>query len=149
MLFSAVQHDQQQRYDLLSALENEMFDEIQASALEDRDDIDKLTELIFIRFSEKKEIWQLLLSDHGNLSFIGKIYHFFDGCFAKKKTSKESELRYRFLLYGCSGIFDHWVKSGMKESPSFYMKKCTKIPVPITGKSAEILLTAGKNPYEC
>ena len=105
-------------YDLLSALENEMFDEIQASALEYRDDIDKLTELIFIRFFEKKEIWQLLLSDHGNLSFIGKIYHFFDDCFAKKETSKESELRYRFLLYGCSGIFDHWVKSGMKESPA-------------------------------
>lgn len=41
-------------YDLLSAQENEMFDEIQASALEYRDDIDKLTELIFIRFFEKK-----------------------------------------------------------------------------------------------
>lgn len=32
-------------------------------------------------------------------------------------TSKESELRYRFLLYGYSGIFDYWVQNGMQETP--------------------------------
>lgn len=104
-------------YDLLSSMENEMFEEIKQSSFEYRNNVDKLTELIFIRFYEKKEVWTLLLSDHANLSFINKIYNFFDDYFAKTETSKESELRYRFLLYGYSGIFDYWVKNGMQESP--------------------------------
>lgn len=106
------------QYDLLSALENEMFDEIKTSSFEYRNDIDKLTENIFTKFVEQKEVWTLLLSDHADLGFQNKIYSFFDEHFAKTETSKESEFRYRFLLYGYSGIFDYWVKNGMKESPN-------------------------------
>lgn len=105
------------QYDLLSALENEMFDDIKKSLFECRNDIDKLTENIFLKFSEQKEVWTLLLSNHVDTRFQAKIYTFFDEYFAKGNTSKESELRYRFLLYGYSGIFDYWVKNGMKESP--------------------------------
>lgn len=105
------------QYDLLSALENEMFDEIKTSSFAYRDDIDTLTEIIFTKFAEQKDLWILLLSDHADLGFQKKIYSFFDEHFAKTETSKESELRYRFLLYGYSGIFDYWAKNGMKESP--------------------------------
>lgn len=105
------------QYDLLSSLENEMFEEIKKSAYEYRHDIDKLTEIIFLKFSEQKDTWTLLLSDHANLSFTSKIYAFFEEYFTKDYSTKESELRYRFLLYGYSGIFDYWVKSGMKETP--------------------------------
>lgn len=106
------------QYDLLSSLENEMFDEIKKSAFQYMDDIDKLTEIIFSKFSAQKETWTLLLSDHADLGFLSKIYSFFDGLFSKDNSTKESELRYRFLLYGYSGIFDYWIKSGMKESPA-------------------------------
>lgn len=58
------------QYDLLSSLENEMFDKIRKSTYE-----------------------------------------------CKNDSSKESELRYCFLLYGYSGIFDYWLKNGMKEAP--------------------------------
>lgn len=105
------------QYDLLSSLENEMFEEIKKSAYEYRHDIDKLTEIIFLKFSEQKETWTLLLSDHADLSFTSKIYAFFEEHFTKDYSTKESELRYRFLLYGYSGIFDYWVKGGMKETP--------------------------------
>ena len=37
------------QYDLLSSLENEMFEEIKKSAFEYRNDIDKLTEIIFFQ----------------------------------------------------------------------------------------------------
>lgn len=104
-------------YDLLSSLENEMFEEIKNSVYEYRTDIDKLTEIIFIKFSEQKELWTLLLSDHADLGFLSKIYAFFDGYFLKDDSTKEKELMYRFLLYGYSGLFDYWVKNGMKESP--------------------------------
>lgn len=105
------------QYDLLSSLENEMFDEIKKSSYEYRDNIDKLTEIIFLKFSEQKETWTLLLSDHADLGFLSKIYAFFDVFFAKDVSAKESELRYRFLVYGYSGVFDYWIKSGMRESP--------------------------------
>lgn len=114
------------QYDLLSALENEMLDEIKTSSFEYRNDIDKLTEIIFTKFVEEKDVWTLLLSDHADLGFQNKIYAFFDENFAKSTTSKESELRYRFLLYGYSGIFDYWVQNGMKEPPqemAGYVKK--------------------------
>lgn len=105
------------QYDLLASLENEMFQEIKKSAYEYRNDIDLLTEIIFLKFSEKKDIWLLLLSDHADLGFLSKIYAFFEEFFAKTKSSKESELRYCFLLHGYTGMFDYWFKNGMKESP--------------------------------
>lgn len=104
-------------YDLLSSLENELFQEIKKSAYEYRNDIDMLTEIIFQKFSEQKDIWSLLISDHADLGFLSKIYAFFDEYFAKTDSSTESELRYRFLVYGYSGVFDYWLKNGMKESP--------------------------------
>lgn len=42
------------QYELLSILENEMFDEIKKSLFEYNNDIDKLTENIFLKFSEQK-----------------------------------------------------------------------------------------------
>lgn len=114
------------QYDLLSSLENEMFEEIKKSACEYKSDIDKLTEIIFFKFAEQKETWTLLLSDHADLGFTSKIYAFFEEHFAKDYSTKESELRYHFLLSGYSGIFDYWIKNGMKEPPeemAMYVKK--------------------------
>lgn len=105
------------QYALLSALESEMLDDIKRSSVEHSEDIDKLTEVMFSKLYEQKDTWLLLLSDHGDLRFQQKIYAFFDEHFAKTTASKESEMRYRFLLYGYSGIFEHWVQSGMMESP--------------------------------
>lgn len=74
-----------------------MFQEIKKSAYEYRNDIDMLTEIIFLKFYEQKDIWSLLLSDHADLGFLSKIYAFFDKYFAKTDSSTESELRYRFI----------------------------------------------------
>lgn len=105
------------QYDLLSSLENEMLEEIQQSAYECGSDIDRLTEAILRKFYEQKDTWSLLLSDHADLGFQAKIYSFFEAHFVKEGTSKESELKYRFLLYGYSGLIENWAKGGMKESP--------------------------------
>ncbi len=105
------------QYDLLAALEQEMLDEIKASTYEYRDNIEELTRTIFSRFYDQKDVWTILLSDHADLGFQSRIYAFFDSHFAKDESSKESVLRYRFLLYGYSGIFNDWVKNGMLEPP--------------------------------
>lgn len=126
------------QYDLLSSLESEMFEEIKKSACQYRNDIDKLTEIIFYKFAEQKEMWTLLLSDHADLSFLSKIYTFFEELFAKDYSTKERELRYRFLLSGYSGIFDYWVKNGMKEPPeemAMYVRKFRhELIQPLLGK---------------
>lgn len=114
------------QYDLLSSLESEMLDDIKKSVYEYKGDIDKLTETILCKFAEQQEMWQLLLSEHGDLGFLAKIYAFFEEHLAKNYSSKESELRYQFLLYGYSGIFDYWIKSGMKESPLLIAKYLSK-----------------------
>lgn len=114
------------QYDLLSALENEMLDEIKRSAYQHNGNIDKLTETILEKLSEQKETWILLLSDHADLGFLSKISSFFEDHLTRNYSTKESELRYRFLLYGYSGIFDYWIKGGMKEPPqmiSDYLSK--------------------------
>lgn len=106
------------QYELLSCMENEMFDEIKSAAYECGADIDKLTETILCKFYEQKEIWLLLLSDHADLGFQSKIYNFFENHFVREGSSEKSEMKYRFLLYGYSGLIDNWAKSGMKEAPA-------------------------------
>lgn len=122
------------QYELLSILENEMFSEIKKTLFECKNDIDKLTENIFLKFSEQKEIWCLLLSNHADSRFQLKLYDFFDEYFAKINTSKESELRYRFLLCGYSGIFDYWIKNGMKEEPKVMAEYIGKFRHDLTDK---------------
>lgn len=105
------------QYDLLAHLESEMLNAIKNVAYECGNDIDKLTETILCNFYEQKETWTLLLSDHADLGFQSKIYSFFEVHFIKDKSSKESELKYRFLLYGYSGLIENWARNGMKEPP--------------------------------
>lgn len=105
------------QYDLLSFLENEMFEDIKKSTFEYGNDIDKLTESILCKFFEKKETWLLLLSNHADLSFQYKIYKFFEKFFIKENPSKQSELKFNFLLYGYSGLITQWATDGMKETP--------------------------------
>lgn len=122
------------QYDLLATLESEMFDEIKQSTIEYKNDIDELTKVIFYKFAEQKELWTLLLSGNADLGFSSKIYAFFDSLFTKNNSTKERELRYRFLLYGYSGIFDYWVKGGLKESPEEMAEYLSKFRHDLTDK---------------
>lgn len=105
------------QYDLLSSIENEILEEIKIEVLDKTDNIDDLIRVIFCLFNERKEEWTLLLSDHADSRFISKIYMFFGGYFKKDDFSDEGKMRYQFLLYGFSGLFNYWVKTGMKEAP--------------------------------
>lgn len=78
-------------------------------------------------------MWTLLLSDHEDLGFLSKIYSFFEDQLTRNYSTKESELRYRFLLYGYSGIFDYWIKGGMKEPPKVIAEYLSKFRHDLTG----------------
>lgn len=104
-------------YELLACLEDEMFEQLRSAAQECGTDIDRLTETILRKFREQRETWLLLLSDHADLGFQTRIFDFFAEHFAKTGASRESEMKYRFLLYGYSGLIDDWARHGMKEPP--------------------------------
>lgn len=105
------------QYELLSTIQNEMMDEIQSTIADQTEDIDSCIRLIFQKFYERRDEWMLLLGDNADTRFLTKIYRFFSEYFQKKNSSEESRMRYQFLLYGISGLFDQWTKNGMKEPP--------------------------------
>lgn len=104
------------QYDLLSNIQNQMLNEINES-LKDVTTIDNLITTIFKMFYDKKEEWILLLDDELDSRFIKKIYNLFNEYFKIDNFSKEGKMRYLFLSYGLSGMFDYWIKNGMQETP--------------------------------
>lgn len=115
------------QYELFACLEDQMFEELQEIALVNGHDLDRLLESVFDRFYEQREIWALLVSDHGDSRFLPRIYLFFDQFFEKSGGDPQSELRYRFLLYGISGLFEEWVKEGMKVPPKKIAAQISKL----------------------
>ena len=105
------------QYELYACLENEMLEELQGIAVCYGFDVNGLLEAVFDRFYQQREVWTLLLSDHGDSRFLSKFYAFFDQYFEKTDSTWESELHYRFFLYGISGLFEGWIKEGMKCPP--------------------------------
>lgn len=104
------------QYDLLSLIENEMLDAIK-KATQTETDVDSLTKQIFKLLYQNNYEWCLLISDNADARFQPKIYSFFEHYFEMKDASDYKRMKYRFMLYGFSGIFDYWVKGGMKQPP--------------------------------
>lgn len=114
------------QYDLLNSLQDDMFDNIKNIVVESKNDIDTLTEVVCKTFYENKNEWVLLIGNNGDSRFIKKIYNFFNRYFGESKKTNESKMRYKFMLYGYSGIFENWIENGMKEEPEVianYLKK--------------------------
>lgn len=107
------------QYELLSVLENEMLMEIQKIAEKDASNVDALVLLIYQKFYEKRDEWTLLLGKNGDSRLLSKVHAYFDKFFSAQELFKSEDIRmrYRFLLYGCSGLFTEWAENGFLESP--------------------------------
>lgn len=104
------------QYDLLESVEQEMLEEIK-TATTHAETIDALILQMFQMLYENRDVWVVLMSSHADLRQVDRIYAFFQEYFRASITSKEAETRYRFMVYGFSGIFRDWIATGMKESP--------------------------------
>jgi AcrR family transcriptional regulator len=113
-------------FDLLTQIENELFDEILVyiqSSLK-ADAISGLLVRIFESILKNSDLCKVLFGDFGDKAFLNRImYVARDGSVAAWKKmipavrDEQMELLYLFYANGCVAIIQHWVLSGMKESP--------------------------------
>ncbi len=119
------------QYDLLSKIENELLDNINALFTEfDQKDNNLnaviLAEKIFEYLKANAKLCKLLLSDRGGLSFQKRVMMLvYDKIIAEitdnSKISKEdAEYIYSFTITGCVGIVQKWLDEDMKK-PSYFM----------------------------
>jgi AcrR family transcriptional regulator len=114
----------QDPYDLLEQIENEMFNDVFSSVMRNIDDIDDLTRQLFEIIEKNIDLCRILFSDNGDKMFLKRIMEFsrdisIEGW--KKLNPNVSQQRleylYAFVVSGCVAVIEHWVRSGMKETP--------------------------------
>jgi AcrR family transcriptional regulator len=114
-------------YDLVEQIENEMF--------EDFYEIVRLKEAngappspvmtdVFNFLAENADLCLVLMGPNGDLEFVNKLKALVrDRCLYywtkiyNAKSTKYFEHFYAFFIYGCIGMFEEWLKTGMKETP--------------------------------
>lgn len=83
-----------------------------------------LLENIFMFLGENAELCTVLLSSNGDIAFVNKIKDIVrEKCFhdwfilISVQDSNHFEHLYSFILSGCIGLFETWLKTGFKETP--------------------------------
>ena len=105
------------QYDLLSVIENDMFQNIQDTIKEQTADLNSLIKEILNSLYKNKDEWILLMGNHADPRIVSKIYSFCYSHFERRYQTEEQKMRYRFIVYGFSGLVDYWIKNCMQESP--------------------------------
>ena len=113
-------------FDLLTQIENELFNEILVY-IEDvlkPDAISGLLARIFESILNNSDLCKVLFGDYGDKAFLKRIMNIARevSIAAWKKMipairDEQLELLYLFYANGCVAMIQHWVLSGMTESP--------------------------------
>lgn len=116
-------------YDLLESIEEDLFEEfnkiINSHPPGNTDGSPlPLLEDIFTFLKNNASFVSVLLSNNGDIAFINKIKNIIrDNCFAiwelvfNAEKADIFEYFYNYILSGCIGLFEIWLKKGLKESP--------------------------------
>jgi AcrR family transcriptional regulator len=114
----------QDPYDLLEQIENEMFNDVFSSVMRNINDIDDLTRQLFQIIEKNIDLCRILFSDNGDKMFLKRIMEFSRDISIEgwKKTNpnvsqQRLEYLYAFVVSGSVAVIEHWVRSGMKETP--------------------------------
>lgn len=123
-------------YDLLAQIENELVGEIMASIESSlkADAISSLLVKILASIQKSSDLCTVLFSDYGDKAFLKRIINAARGqSMAEWKkmipsvNDEQMELLYLFYASGCVAIIQHWVLSGMKESPQALSEMLEKL----------------------
>lgn len=113
-------------YDLLSQIEDELYDEIRRSIERSlkTETIPTLLIEICQSIAANGDLCTILLSEYGDKEFLKRImYLAHDICIAewtaifKHADSEQLEMIYTFSVNGSVAIIQDWVQNGMKKSP--------------------------------
>ncbi|MDN2454107.1 TetR-like C-terminal domain-containing protein [Lactobacillus sp. UCMA15818] len=105
-------------YDLMKQMEDKLIIDLKELIFESRDqNLENIFGKILEKFKEKKELYLVLFSENGDSTFPAKIFELCYDLAVKNNKKKEitQEWLYYFLAYGCSGVLNRWISSGMKE----------------------------------
>ncbi|MDO4266303.1 MAG: TetR/AcrR family transcriptional regulator [Eubacteriales bacterium] len=126
-------------YDLLEKTEDELIDAVhellqQHEPAELKLHPHVIFEEIFTLAKDNRDIVEILMGEHGDLQFQDRLKEV-----VKEKCLKDAMEVYRsknpenytvffyFMLSGCIGILQYWIKTGFKESPSEIARITEKI----------------------
>ena len=115
-------------YDMLEKLEDSMFEALDSiAALHENDAARQETKPILLdvfRFiEENQEIVRVLLSPHGDMKFLHRLYEVirekcltgFPYAAADKKSEADFDYRFSFVIYGAAGLIRAWVNRNCAE----------------------------------
>ncbi|MBQ4227226.1 MAG: TetR/AcrR family transcriptional regulator [Clostridia bacterium] len=117
-------------YDMLHTTQNELL-----AALEDiagrhrensaRGELSPMLEELFEHIGQNSEMWRVLLSPTGDMSFLHRLNQLLRESFSWMQSVGETprgaaewDFRYSFGVFGCAGLIRSWLDSGLNESPS-------------------------------
>ncbi len=109
------------QFNLLSSIEEEYVEKIMTDlnySDRDKEDINQFIWDILIFIRENDRFSKVLLSDREDISFIkrvlGLVYdRFFDDIDINTKEKRhQAELIFSFVLFGCVGIIQKWIREG-------------------------------------
>lgn len=116
---------------MLDEIEKELFEEFQEMILSHEISLDKIETKpilkdIFTFIEQNSDFCMVVLCERGDMVFVKKIvsliyekgYSDWSNIF-KKEDKELFDKYYSFILYGCIGLIDHWLKNGVKESPEY------------------------------
>jgi AcrR family transcriptional regulator len=114
-------------YDLVEKIENEMFEDfyeivrLKEAGVEAPSPV--MTD-VFSFLAENADLCLVLIGPNGDLEFVNRLkdlvrercLYYWTKIYNAKST-KYFEHFYAFFIYGCIGMFEEWLKTGMKETP--------------------------------
>jgi AcrR family transcriptional regulator len=116
-------------YDMLEKLEDSMFEALDSiAAMHETDAARQETKPILLdvfRFvEENREIVRVLLSPHGDMKFLHRLYEvirekcltvFPDAAAAQQEKEADFDYRFSFVIYGAAGLIRAWVNRDCEE----------------------------------
>ncbi len=116
-------------YDMLEQTENEMLEEF-LTLLEDvteetlNNSPRPFLDRIFGYLAENADLALALMGPYGDHAFINKLKSLLrERCFTawaqrfRREEAQYFDYQYEFMVCGCAGVFQHWIDTGMQETP--------------------------------
>lgn len=126
-------------YDLLNKIENELFEEFLYVTEKHKDeytgnfDPSYLVD-VFEVLAKNIDIVSVLLGPHGDISFLNKIKHMISDKIIDNMKNisnnyhhRDIEYTFSFYLNGCIGLVEHWIQTGLKDSPEHLANLCFEL----------------------
>lgn len=127
-------------YDLISEIENEFFEVfneiIKAENVSNQKGLFILID-IFAFLAQNDKLCEVLLSPNGDIAFVSRIKEFVDEKCSEiwKSVGANKEDEYfdmfsSFIVNGCVGLFENWLKNGKKQTPEEMASLASQIIIP-------------------